>query len=144
RARRAVSRPDPGGHARTEPRGREVRLAPRLQVLDLRHLVDPPVGAARRREPRAHDPRPRARRRAAAEAVARSAPPRGRARARGADPRAALWLRGRAVDARGDRSRARSDPREGEAAGGPGARAPRGPPGHDLHRCLIDAKAITN
>ena len=31
-----VPRPDPGGHARPDPRGREVRLAPRLQVLDLR------------------------------------------------------------------------------------------------------------
>ena len=68
RPRRPVPRPDPGGHARPQPRGREVRLAPRLQVLDLRDLVDPPVGAARRREPRAHDPRARARRRAPAEA----------------------------------------------------------------------------
>ena len=48
RSRRPVPRPDPGGHARPEPRGREVRLAPRLQVLDVRDLVDPPVGAARR------------------------------------------------------------------------------------------------
>ena len=71
RARRAVPRPDPGGDAGPEPRGREVRLAPRLQVLDVRDLVDPPVGAARRREPRAHDPRARPRRRAPAEAVAR-------------------------------------------------------------------------
>ena len=30
-----------------DPRGREVRLPPRLQVLDLRHLVDPPGDAAR-------------------------------------------------------------------------------------------------
>src|SRR6185436_9127565 len=38
----AVPRPDPGGHAGPDPGGREVRLAPRLQVLDLRDLVDPP------------------------------------------------------------------------------------------------------
>src|SRR4029077_14831823 len=83
RSRRAVPRPDPGGHARPEPRGREVRLAPWLQVLDLRDLVDPAVGAACRGEPRAHDPRPRARRRAAAEAVPRRTPAPGRAQPAG-------------------------------------------------------------
>ena len=44
-----VPRPDPGGHARPHPRRREVRLAPWLQVLDLRDLVDPPGGRARTR-----------------------------------------------------------------------------------------------
>ena len=91
RPRRPVPRPDPGGHARPQPRRREVRLAPRLQVLDLRDLVDPPVGAARRREQRAHDPRPRARRRAAAEARPRRPPARGRARPRGDEARS--WPR---------------------------------------------------
>ncbi|CAA9530550.1 MAG: RNA polymerase sigma factor RpoD, partial [uncultured Thermoleophilia bacterium] len=38
----AVPRPDPGGHHRPRPGGREVRLPARLQVLHLRHLVDPP------------------------------------------------------------------------------------------------------
>ena len=38
--------------------GREVRLAPRLQVLHLRHLVDPPVDDARARRPVADDPDP--------------------------------------------------------------------------------------
>src|ERR687891_83746 len=33
-------RPDPGGHARTDPRSREVRLAQGVQVLDLRNAVD--------------------------------------------------------------------------------------------------------
>jgi len=80
---RSVSRPDPGRHAWAEPRGREVRLAPRLQVLDVCDVVDPPVGAARRRESRAHDPRAGPCRRAPAEAVARSTPARGRARTRG-------------------------------------------------------------
>ena len=60
------------------------------------------------------------------------APPPGRAqgtrRAAGAGaahPRAALRLRGRAMDARGDRSRARPDARARPAARGPGARASR-------------------
>ena len=64
-----------------EPRGREVRLAPRLQVLDLRDLVDPAVRAACSCKPRADDPRSRPRRRAPAEARPRRAPARGRARA---------------------------------------------------------------
>ena len=80
RSRRALPRPDPGGDARPEPCRREVRLAPGLQVLHLRDLVDPPVGAARRREPRADDPRAGSRRRAPAEAVAGGASSRGRAR----------------------------------------------------------------
>src|SRR6266545_1647544 len=48
---RSLPRPDPGGHARLEPRGREVRLAAGLQVLDLRPLVDPPSGRTRDRKP---------------------------------------------------------------------------------------------
>ena len=63
----AVPRPDPGGHARPDPRGREVRLAPGLQVLDLRDLVDPPGGRARARGQGADDPDARPHRRAAAE-----------------------------------------------------------------------------
>ena len=46
--------------------------------------------------------------------------------ARAADPRAALRLRGRALDARGDRPRARPDARARPPARGPGARAARG------------------
>ena len=63
----AVPRPDPGGHARPDPRRREVRLAPRLQVLDVRDLVDPPGGGASARRQGADDPDARAHRRAAAE-----------------------------------------------------------------------------
>ena len=48
------------------------------------------------------------------------------ARARAADPRAAVRLRGRAVDARGDRPRARPDARARPPARGPGALAARG------------------
>ena len=47
-------------------------------------------------------------------------------RARAADPRAPLRLRGRAVDARGDRARARPDARARPPARGPGAGAARG------------------
>ncbi len=64
----------------TQPRSREVRLAPRVQVLDLRDVVDPPVGAAGRGEPCEDDSRARSRGRASAEALARRAPTRGGAR----------------------------------------------------------------
>src|SRR5256885_2950412 len=37
-----VPRPDPGGEPGADARRREVRLQARLQVLDLRNLVDPP------------------------------------------------------------------------------------------------------
>ena len=82
-------RPRPGRRPRPDPRSGEVRLAQGLQVLDLRDLVDPPGGAARRRQQGAHDPHPGARRRARAEG--RPRPPRARRDAR-ARP-----------DARGDR-----------------------------------------
>ena len=72
-ARPVAARPDPGGDHRADPRGREVRLAPRLQVLDVRDVVDPAGRAARRREQVAHDPHPRAHRRARAEDRARRA-----------------------------------------------------------------------
>ena len=52
------ARPDPGGQPRPDPRGREVRLAARLQVLHLRDLVDPPGDLARDGRPVAHDPDP--------------------------------------------------------------------------------------
>ena len=92
--RAVVPRPDPGGLARADPRGREVRLPPRLQVLDLRHLVDPPGRHARDRRQGAHDPHPGAHGREAEQGRARRAPARA-----GVRPRA---------DARGDRARARS------------------------------------
>ena len=80
--RPAADRPDPGRDHRPDPRGREVRLAPRLQVLDVCDLVDPPGGAARRREQVAHDPHPRPHRRARAEDGARRARARVAARTR--------------------------------------------------------------
>ena len=70
-----AARPDPGGQPGADPRGREVRLAARLQVLDLRDLVDPPGDHARAGRPVAHDPHPGAHGRAdeprgAGEAIA--------------------------------------------------------------------------
>ena len=61
--RHAAARPHPGGQPRPHPRRREVRLQARLQALDLRDLVDPPVDVARDRRPGPHDPPARARRR---------------------------------------------------------------------------------
>src|SRR3712207_6860581 len=45
-----------GGHPGPDPRGREVRLAQGLPVLDLRHPVDPPGDPARTGEHQPHDP----------------------------------------------------------------------------------------
>ena len=92
-----AARPDPGGDHRPDPRRGEVRLAQGLQVLDVRDVVDPPGGAARRREQGAHDPHPGAHRRARAEDLARRARARREARAR-ADRRGAR----RAVEAAGE------------------------------------------
>ena len=58
--RPAVPGPDPGGQHRPDEGGGEVRVAARLQVLDLRHLVDPPGHHPRHRRSGAHDPHPRA------------------------------------------------------------------------------------
>ena len=76
-----------------------------------------------------------------------SLPPAGRAegtrRASGAGaahPRAAVRLRGRAVDARGDRPRARPDARARPAARGPGAGAPRGAARAAVRRGLAKAQ----
>ena len=41
-SRPAIPRPDPGGQYRPDEGGRQVRISPRLQILDLRDLVDPP------------------------------------------------------------------------------------------------------
>ena len=88
----AVPRPDPGGHAGADPRRREVRLAPGVQVLDVCDLVDPPGGRALARRQVADHPDAGARRRARLQAQPRRAPA-----LDGARPRA---------DARGDRREA--------------------------------------
>ena len=59
----APRRPDPGGQPRPDPRRREVRLAQGLQVLHLRHLVDPTVHRPGRGKHRPHRAGPRPRRR---------------------------------------------------------------------------------
>ena len=56
--RAAVPGPDPGGQHRPDEGGRQVRVPARLQVLDLRDVVDPPGDHARDRRPGAHDPHP--------------------------------------------------------------------------------------
>ena len=111
--RRAAARPDPGGQPRPHPRGREVRLQARLQALDVRDLVDPPVGHARDRRPGPHDPPARPRRRAGAQGRARPARPHAEA-----EPRPA---------ARGDRGRERARPEARPRAARPrrGSRQPR-------------------
>ena len=71
--RAAAARPDPGGHPRADPRRREVRLAQGLQVLHLRHVLDPAGDSARARQPRADDPDPGSSRAARAPGRARRA-----------------------------------------------------------------------
>ena len=56
--RPAVPRPDPGRQHRPDEGGRQVRVPPRLQVLDLRDVVDPPGDHPRDRRPGAHHPHP--------------------------------------------------------------------------------------
>ena len=56
RRRADPARPDPGGHARADPRRREVRLAQGLPLLHLRDAVDPPGDQPRARRARPHDP----------------------------------------------------------------------------------------
>src|SRR2546427_603167 len=56
----ALPRPDPGGEPRADPGRREVRLLEGLQVLDVRHVVDPPGHHPRHRRPGPHHPHPRA------------------------------------------------------------------------------------
>ena len=58
--RPAVPRPDPGRQYRPDEGGRQVRVPPRLQVLDLRHLVDPPGDHPLHCRSGPHHPHPRA------------------------------------------------------------------------------------
>ena len=77
-----LPRLDPGGQPRPHPRRREVRLPPGLQVLDLRHLVDPPGHHPRHGQPGAHHPRAGAHGRTDQQARARAAQAAVRQRAR--------------------------------------------------------------
>ena len=56
--RPAVPRPDPGGQHRPHEGRRQVRVQARLQVLDVRDVVDPAGDHARDRRPGADDPHP--------------------------------------------------------------------------------------
>ncbi len=56
--RPAVPRPDPGRQHRPDEGGRQVRVPPRLQVLDLCHLVDPAGDHPLDRRSGAHHPHP--------------------------------------------------------------------------------------
>ena len=51
--------PDSGREHGPDAGGRQVRVRPRLQVLDLRHLVDSPGDHPRHRRPQPHHPRAR-------------------------------------------------------------------------------------
>ena len=103
--RAELPRPDPGGVAGADPGGREVRLPARLQVLDLRDLVDPPGGDAGDRRQGADDPDPGAHGREAEPGHARRAP---------------------AGAAAGPRAGAGRDRRRAEDHGARGARHPAG------------------
>ena len=76
----AAARPHPGGQPRPDARRREVRLAQGLQVLDLRHLVDPPGHHPRHRQHRPHHPPARPRRRHARPPAEGPGPARAQAR----------------------------------------------------------------
>ena len=56
--RPAVPRPDPGGEHRPHEGGGQVRVQARVQVLDLRHLVDSPGHHPGHRRPGPHHPHP--------------------------------------------------------------------------------------
>ena len=85
--RAAVPGPDPGRQHRPDEGGRQVRVPARLQVLDLRDVVDPPGHHARHRGPGAHDPHPRAHDRDDEQAGARAALPGSEARPRARRPK---------------------------------------------------------
>ena len=112
-----VPRPHPGGEPRAHPGRREVRLPQGLQVLDLRHLVDPPGRDAGDRRQGPHHPHPGAH---GGEAQQGGAP--------GAAARAAPGPR---PAGRGDRRRAAHEPRGG--ARDPAHRPAPGEPG-EAHR----------
>ena len=109
RPRDVVPGPHPGGQHRPHPGGREVRLREGLQVLHVRHVVDPAGDHPRHRRPGPHDPHPRPHGRDDQPADPRLAPA-----PPGAGPRA---------DGRGDR--------RGDVEGPGGRRHPReGPRDH--------------
>ncbi len=87
-SRAAIPRPDPGRQYRPDEGGRQIRVPPRLQILDLCDLVDPPGDHPLDRRPGAHHPHPGAHDRDDQQAGAHLAPDAARDRPR-ADPRGA-------------------------------------------------------
>ena len=81
----AAPRPHPGGQPRPDAGGREVRLHEGLQVLHLRHVVDPPGHHPGHRRPGPHHPHPGAHGRVDQQGPPGAAPdaPGARARAHG-------------------------------------------------------------
>ncbi len=123
--RPAVPRSHPGRQHRPDEGGRQVRIPPRLQVLDLRDVVDPPGDHALDRRPGAHDPHPGAHDRDDQQAESHLAPDAagdgsradaGRTRdqdgdARGQDPQGAQDRQGTDLDGDADRRRRGFAPR---------------------------------
>ena len=97
----AAARPHPGGQPRPDARRREVRLAQGLQVLDLRHVVDPPGDHPRHRQHRPHHPPAGPRRRHARPPAEGALAPRAQVRPSGHAVRAGQGSR----DARGQGDR---------------------------------------
>ena len=112
-----LPRPHPGGQPGPHPGGREVRLPQGLQVLDLRHLVDPPGHHPSHRRPGPHDPRPGAHGRDDQPALPRPAP---------APPGPGTRAHRRRA---GEGARGHPGPRARDPEGGPGAGLARDPGG---------------
>ena len=81
-SRDAHPRPHPGGQPRPHACGRQVRLHEGLQVLDVRHVVDPPGHHPCHRRPGPHHPHPRPHGRVDAQGAPPAAPAHPGARAR--------------------------------------------------------------
>ena len=128
-SRPAVPRPDPGRQHRPHEGRRQVRVPPRLQILDVRDVVDSPGDHALDRRPSAHDPHPRAHDRDDQQAEPHLA-----ANAAGDGPRADAG-RARAAhgDARGQSSQGAQD-RQGADLDGDADRRRRGLAPGRLHR----------
>src|SRR5439155_1205777 len=123
--RAAVPRPDPGRQHRPDEGGRQVRIPPRLQVLDLCHVVDPAGDHALDRRPGAHHPHPGAHDRDHQQDEPHQPPDpagdrpgagpgdarRAHGDARGEDPQDPQDLQGADLDGDADRRRRRLAPR---------------------------------
>ena len=124
--RALVPRFDPGRQHGPDEGGGEIRVPPRLQVFDLRHLVDSAGDHALHRRPGAHDPHSGAHDRDDQQADARA-----EAAGAGIRPRAHAGRSGRGnLSAGGTRPRGPAHGAAADLAPGPGGRQRR----HDLRR----------